>query len=163
MHRSGCLLCSGCVHSWPLHYLGHEHSSAGTEFRCCPCAASIDQAGILPHWAAQTWLLKMRKNFLVVLKTCCLQKKKYTQPNQHTFFSLSLKIHIYVIITYTVPSWIWLMPLASFMCLLSHSSVSALIPKLVLARVGDITRSVQAENGLICPVSQPLLNCLVHE
>lgn len=162
MHKSGCLLCSGCVHSWPLHYLDHEHGSAGTEFQCCPCVASIDQAGILPQWTAQTWLLKKRRNFLAFFETCPFTKKK-KKPNQQTFLSLSLNIHIYVIITYTVLSWIWLMPLASFLCLLSDSSVSALIPKLVLARVGDITRSVQAENGFICPVSQPLLNCLVHE
>lgn len=149
IHKSGCLLCPGCVHSWPLHYLDHKHGSAGREFQCSLCIVSIDQTGILPQWTAQIWLLKKRRNFLGFFKTC---------P-----FSLPPNRHIYVIITYTVPSWIWLMPLASFMCLLSDSSVSALIPELVLARVGDITRSAQAENGLICPVSQSLLNCLVHE
>lgn len=131
--------------------------------------SSIDHAGILPQWTAQAWRLKKRRNILAFFKIYPLKKTqqqinpKKTHQKPQTLLRLSLNIHIDVIITSTVPSWIWLMPLASFMCLLSDSSVSALIPKLLLARVGDITRSVQAENGFICPVSQPLLNLLVHE
>lgn len=50
------------------------------------------------------------------------------------------------------------MPLGSYMLTRQYQQClqhSALIPKLVLACVDDITKSAQAENGLICSVSQP--------